>query len=87
MFQKFEKQNYIKKVLRAGVFKILITIPTILENMQQLIIKPLGGPYDPDARKNDQKFKIQKLGKLQILLKTADIKILKNTPLHLEAMQ
>ena len=58
MFQKFEKQNYIKKVLRAGVFKTLITIPTILENMQQLIVKPLGGPYDPGARKNDQKFKI-----------------------------
>ena len=61
MFQKFEKKNYIKKVLRAGVFKILITIPPILEKMQQLIIKPWGGPYDPGARKNDQKFKPQKL--------------------------
>ena len=34
--------------------------------------------------KNDQKFKeIQKLEKLKIFLKMADIKILKNIPLHL----
>ena len=32
-------------------------------------------------------FKIQKLEKLQIFLYMADTKILKNIPLHLEAMQ
>ena len=57
IFQKLEKKLYfIKKVLRAGVFKIMITIPLTLENRQKLSIKPRRSPYDPGAGKNDWKW-------------------------------
>ena len=41
IFQKFEKKMNLITNARAGVIKKLITIPSTLETMRQLIIKPL----------------------------------------------
>ena len=66
---------------QAGIIKMLITISLTLETMRQPIIKPRMSSLGPWCRK------LKKLKKLQIFLKIADIKILKNIPLHLETMQ
>ena len=69
---------------------MLITIPLTLETVHQLTIKPCRRSLVPWCReKMKKKFKnIQKnLKKLQIFLKIAYTKILKNIPLLLEAIQ
>ena len=77
-----------QKTAAAGVIKILITIPVILEFMRQLIIKPLRRSLDPGAWKNDKKWKkFKKLEKLQMFSKISYIKILKNILLQQEAMR
>ena len=80
-----KKLNFIK-IAEAGVIKILIIIPLILKTMQQLIIKPRRS-LGPWFRKSDIKLEIQILEKISFFKKIAKIKILKNIPLHLEAMQ
>ena len=88
--RKLEKKNFLSKIAKAGVIKILITIPLTLETMRQLIIKPWRRSLGPWGQKKDKKLEnIQKktLKNCKYFLKTANIKILKTIPLHLEAMR
>ena len=78
--------KFYQKIAAAGVIKILITIPVILEFMRQLIIKPLRRSLVLEKMiKSEKKFK--KLEKLQMFSKIGYIKILKNILLQQEAMR
>ena len=69
--KNFQKFKKNQKFVETGVIKILIITPLIL---------------DPGAGKKTKIQKDSKISeKLQIFLKIADIKILKNIPLYLEA--
>ena len=85
IFLKFEIRTY-SKIAKAGVIKKL-TIPLTIETTQQIIIKPWKRSPGPWCLKNEKFKKIQNFKELQVILKIADIKILKIIQLHLEAMQ
>ena len=64
----------------------MITIPLILDTMRKPWMRCLGRYCREKAFKNSKGFKnLEKI--VNISLKIADIKILKNIPLHLEPMQ
>ena len=84
LFSESKKIKFYRKIAKAGVIKKMITISITLETMRQLIIK-LWRSLGPWCSKKDKFKKIQK--KLQEFLKIADIKVLKNIPLHVEATQ
>ena len=67
--KKFEKLNFITKNAKAGVIKILITIPLAAKTQLQLVIKPWRLSLGPWCREND--IKIQK--DLKKIVKIANI--------------